>query len=132
VKKRILYSLIIVILFLLVIYVISGLTIRKTVNSIIADAILEYPGDNIEALMAYVRSENHNLKEKNRAIWALGQLGDARALPLLEELYTGKPCNHDRYLCQHEIKKAIKLCRGSFNITALLWRDDHSIGSKFR
>jgi len=60
--------------------------------------------------------------KRNHAIWALGQLGDKRALPSLEKLYTGEPCDHSKYVCQYELKKAIKLCRGGLNITAWTWR----------
>ena len=35
-----------------------------------------------------------------------------RALPILEKYHTGKECDHDQYLCQGELEKAIKLCKG--------------------
>ena len=41
----------------------------------------EFPGDEVEALIALLESEAHSLEEKNRAIWALGRLRDARAVP---------------------------------------------------
>lgn len=85
-------------------------------------ALLERPGDRALALMAYVESPRHTLRERNRAVWALGQLGDARALPLLEKHFTGRECEHGRALCQHELRKAIRLCRGATNISAFIWR----------
>ena len=85
-------------------------------------ALVEHPGDRVLALMSYVESPNHTLRERNRAVWALGQLGDARALPVLEEHVTGKDCEHDRLLCQYELRKAIRLCRGATNIAAFVWR----------
>jgi len=75
-------------------------------------AMQEFPGDRVEALMAYVQSERHTLAERNRAVWALGQLRDPRALPVLQKFYTGQPCQHDKFLCQYELKKAIALCTG--------------------
>ncbi|HSK09668.1 MAG TPA: hypothetical protein VK911_08830 [Vicinamibacterales bacterium] len=75
-------------------------------------AMREHPGDEVEALIAYVESDTHSLLERNRAVWALGQLRDRRALPVLEKHYTGEPCDHGRFLCQHELQKAIKLSRG--------------------
>jgi HEAT repeat protein len=84
--------------------------------------VREYPGDRIEALMTYVESKNHSLRQRNRSVWALGQIGDKRALPVLEKYRTGKPCDHDATLCQREVGKAIKLCRGSLNATAWLPR----------
>jgi len=75
-------------------------------------AMEQFPGDRVEALMALVQSERHTLAERNRAVWALGQLRDARALRVLEKYYTGEPCDHARFLCQHELKKAIALVKG--------------------
>lgn len=85
-------------------------------------ALLDAAGDRVLALMAYVESPKHTLRERNRAVWALGQLGDARALPVLETHFTGTDCEHDRALCQHELRKAIRLCRGATNIAAFGWR----------
>jgi hypothetical protein len=72
----------------------------------------EHPGDRVEALARYVEDERHSLHDRNRAVWALGQLRDARALPVLQKHYTGGKCQHDRFLCQSELKKAIDLCSG--------------------
>ena len=85
-------------------------------------ALAEQPGDRVSALIAYIDSPTHTLRERNRAIWALGQLGDARALPVLEKHFTDGPCDHSRALCQYELRKAIRLCRGGTNIPALIWR----------
>ena len=74
-------------------------------------AMREFPGDRVEALMALVQSEQHTLAQRNHAVWALGQLRDARALPVLQKYYTGQPCDHARYLCQSELKKAIRLLK---------------------
>jgi hypothetical protein len=85
-------------------------------------ALHDQQGDRVLALMAYVESPKHSLQARNRAVWALGQLGDARALPVLEKHVTGGECDHDRLLCQHELRKAIRLCRGATNISAWIWR----------
>jgi len=71
-----------------------------------------HPGDDVAALITYVQSDSHSLHDRNLAIWALGQARDERALPLLESCYTGKECNHEKDLCQKELKKAIDLCSG--------------------
>lgn len=34
------------------------------------------------------------------------------AVAVLERYYTGGPCEHDRYLCRYELKKAIDACAG--------------------
>jgi hypothetical protein len=100
----------------------SGWLIGSGVHAVGESALLEQPGDRVLALMAYVESPKHTLRERNRAIWALGQLGDARALPVLERHFTGRECDHGRELCQDELRKAIRLCRGATNVTAFVWR----------
>lgn len=85
-------------------------------------ALAERPGDRVSALIAYIESPTHTLRERNRAIWALGHLGDARALPVLEKHFTDRPCDHSRAPCQDELRKAIRLCRGGTNLPALIWR----------
>jgi HEAT repeat protein len=85
-------------------------------------AMAEYGGDRVEALMRYAEDSGHSLRERNRAIWALGQLGDRRALPVLRSHYSGGPCDHAAALCQRELDKAIELADGGFNATALVWR----------
>lgn len=83
----------------------------------------QYGGSCTIALMKYLQDEaGHSLEERNHAVWALGQLGDRDALPLLEHYYTGEECQHAIFLCQHELKKAIKLVDGGFNATAWMWR----------
>ena len=85
-------------------------------------ALAEHPGDRVPALIAYVESPTHSLRARDRAVWALGQVADARALPVLEKHLTGKACDHDRDLCQYELRKAIRLCRGTPNMLAFAWR----------
>jgi hypothetical protein len=108
----------------LIVALLSGTTwlIESGVHAATEAALLDRPGDPVPALMAYIESPTHTLRERNRAIWALGQLGDARALPVLEKHVTGGQCDHSRALCQHELRKAIQLCRGGTNVTAILWR----------
>ncbi|MGD9125248.1 MAG: hypothetical protein PVG60_09155 [Desulfarculaceae bacterium] len=70
-----------------------------------------HPGDDVAALMDFVASGDHSLKQRNRAVWALGRLCDRRALPLLQTHYNGQPCDHEKFLCQYELKKAIQNCK---------------------
>lgn len=85
-------------------------------------ALRDHPGDRVLALIAYVDSPHHSFRERNRAVWALGQLGDRRALPVLEKHFTGEACDHQRRLCQYELRKALELCRGGTNILGAIWR----------
>lgn len=83
----------------------------------------QYGGNCTAALMQYLQDESgHSLKERNQAIWALGQIGDRKALPLLKKYYTGEECRHDKFLCQYELKKAINLIESGFNATSFMWK----------
>ena len=77
----------------------------------LAQAAHAHRGDDVSALIAFVQASDHSLKDRNRAVWALGRLGDPRALAVLESYRTGQDCNHGQALCQHELEKAIKYCR---------------------
>ena len=122
IKKVLVYGTLICFVFLFIFYLWACFVIRWNVKEISAEATQQYPGDRVEALIAYVKSEDQSLRKRNLAVWALGQIGDKRALPVLNQFYTGGPCDHDHYLCQGELQKAIKLCEGSFNATAWLPR----------
>ena len=103
-------------------YVGSGYVIGRQVRDVVTAAQAVSPGDPVSALLSVVNSPDVLLPEKNKAVWALGQLGNPRALGTLEILFTGEECDHSSHLCQHELKKAIQLCRGEQNIGALVWR----------
>ena len=105
------------------------LSVELHLKKICGTATRKYPGDKVEALMKFVESKEygydaHRYRPNNHAFWALGQLGDKRALPFLRKLLTGEPCDHETNLCQGEIKEAIdKLEKGQFNLPKFLWRD---------
>ena len=105
-----------------------SLSVELGVKKICGMATRAHPGDKVEAVMMFVKSEEygydaHRYRANNHAFWALGQLGDKRALPFLRNLLTGQPCNHETNLCQGEIQEAIrKLERNGFNLPAFLWR----------
>jgi|GEM_PF-587041 len=92
------------------------------VNRTSTIAMKKFGGDRVTALTRLIEAPEITLNVKNDAVWALGQLGDERALPTLERYYHGGECNHDSTLCQYELKKALTKCRGGFNPTALTWR----------
>ena len=121
-RKVLLYGTLSGTAFLIVAFALICLSISSGVKDISAEATQQYPGDRVEALIAYVKSEDQSLRKRNLAVWALGQIGDEHALPVLNQFYTGGPCDHDHYLCQGELQKAIKLCKGSFNASAWLPR----------
>lgn len=82
-----------------------------------------YEGDCVEALIAYIEDEDNSYRSRNSAIWALGQIGDGRALPVLDSYYTGEIPDReslDETISQYELKKAINLTSEGFNITKLI------------
>jgi len=99
-----------------------SVSIGLGVRSIGETALRSFSGDRVLALMQLVESERHGMRERNRAIWALGQLGDPRALPLLRKHFTGGESDERTELSQYEMKKAIALCEGETNISAFVWR----------
>lgn len=85
----------------------------------------KYPGSCVEALISYLGDDSNDMRSRNTAVWALGQLGDKKALPLLNEYYVGIPEGKEplgKNISQYELKKAIKLIDGSLNLSAPFWR----------
>ena len=100
-----------------------GYGVKNTCNN----AQMQFEGDCVEALMQTVNADFATNVSKNSAIWALGQLGDNRALPLLESKYTGeipegKMGPWEEGISQYELQKAIKLLNNGWNISAFVWR----------
>lgn len=88
--------------------------IRESVqeNCVMAQQAHPHPGDDIAALTEFMNSNTHAFQDRNHAIWTLGRMSDAKALPALEAVYTGESCDHGKRLCQYELEKAIKRCGG--------------------
>lgn len=106
-------------------FVVCCTWIGYEVKSNCQDAKNKYGGDCVEALSATLNDESQSFATRNSAIWALGQLGDERALPTLQKFYTGyiperEPLNGT--ISQYELKKAINLTSGGPNLTAIFWR----------
>ena len=107
---------------LVALYLGASLMIGLGVNSTSRSAMAQFDGDRIEALIALVDCDNCSLEDRNHAIWALGQLKDKRALPILYKYRTGKPCNHSQQICQYEISKAIRWTEGNSYMLPQIWR----------
>jgi hypothetical protein len=60
------------------------------------------------------------LVAKNQVIWILGELRDSQALPVLQNLRAGEECDHERFVCQYELNKAIGKIEGGRE--PALWR----------
>lgn len=124
-KKNLLYILAICFSVFMLFFVICCTWIGYEVKEQCQRASRQYDGDCTSSLIALLQDEKQSYRSKNSAIWALGQLGDKRALPILEELYTGNIPDReplDKTISQYELKKAVNLARGGFNATAFFWR----------
>ena len=106
-------------------YLALCLSIGLGVHQAVSRAQSVFPGDPVSALVSVVTSAEAELSERNRAIWALGQLGAPAALPVLQSLLTGEQCDHNSKLCQHELEKAVKGCSGCRNIGVVIWRHEY-------
>ena len=84
-----------------------------TIRTVCAEVRVEHAGDRIEALVSHLNSAQVDLEEKTRAIWVLGELRDERAVPTLQSLHRSERCDHDRFVCQREIRKALRKISGS-------------------
>jgi hypothetical protein len=125
IKEKLFYIAAIGISIFLLFFFISCVWIGYDVKNMCQNAEREYSGDCVEALMTQLEDENRGFRARNDAIWALGQLGDRRALPVLQSYYTGKIPDKeplDKTISQYELKKAVNLTGGGFNISALIWR----------
>ncbi len=90
----------------------------------------KYNGDCVESLIAYLDDKENGFRSRNSAIWALGQLGDERALPVLKKYYIGynkEKINRSKELAQLELKRAIGYMEGNLNITKFFWNFESNI-----
>ncbi len=123
-KKILKYGVIIGFAGLLILFIIALHWTSSDVRATCKRAQQQFDGDPLETLVAYLESDSGSFKEKNHVIWALGGIGDKRALPALQKLYTGtpcpKPCDSSKYICQYGLEKAIRGCKG-FNVVRYVW-----------
>lgn len=114
------------ILFVIFVFFVTCTQIGFEVKRQCESAQGRYGGECVDALMSQVADES-NQYGKNSAIWALGQLGDKKALPFLEQYDTGEKLpdreNWDEGISQYELRKAIKLLKSGFNLSAFVWRE---------
>lgn len=94
--------------------------IRWTAYSYSNLAAERFSGDRVEALMQQVECISCTMQQRQDAVWALGQLGDRRAVKTLRAQLTGRPCNHGKELCQYELEKAIRNIERGIAIRARL------------
>ncbi len=86
--------------------------ITRDIDAISGQALTAYPGspDRVSALMSFLTDEEQPLADRDRAVWALGQYRNSRALPLLWSNMKEEECRHGAELCQRGLAKAVALC----------------------
>jgi hypothetical protein len=120
------YGILATLLLFIVFFIITFSSIYSGVKKTCLTAKKEFSGGCQSALVQYIESESHSIREKNTAIWALGQLADPRSVEFLVKLDAETPspeeCNHDKYPCNYEIQKAIKWSKNG-NWTSWMYRN---------
>lgn len=71
-----------------------------------------YPGDTVQALIAYLESSSHSPQDKNHMVWTLGELRDPRALPVLHRLLETLAGDEPGGMSRYEVDKAIRKIEG--------------------
>jgi hypothetical protein len=108
-----------------VLYGIGARLIFNGVQQYATEAQAVYGGDAAGALIALVEDENTPFEKRNSAIWALGQLGNERALPVLTKLDTDEvqnpPYDSTSYIVQYSVEKSIKQING-FSMVRWMYR----------
>lgn len=125
IKQNLLYLAAVGFSIFLLFFVITCVWIGHEAKSLCQNARWQYGGDCVEALITQLNDEHQGYRTRNHAVWALGQFGDSRALPVLEGYYTGNIPDReplDETISQYELKKAINLTNGGTNISAFIWR----------
>lgn len=79
-------------------------------------AAARFGGDRVSGLAELVACDPCSLRDRDMAVWALGELRDERALPVLKAHYTGGKCDHTVEPCQYELGKAIMKIEGTWNL----------------
>jgi hypothetical protein len=110
-----------------IIFLLLSLIIGSSVKIKCAIAQKTYGGDCVVALITMLGDTKQDFRSRNSAIWALGQLGDRRALNVPSVYYSGiipPKESLDTGISQYELKKAIHMVSGEFNVTSFIWRHD--------
>ncbi len=124
-KPTIIYIVVVGISVSLLLFFVACTWIGNDVKTQCQTAMQEYGGDCVESLSKTLKDESRNFRTRNLAAWALGQIGDPRALPILRELYTGNIPPREPFndvLSQYELKKAINLIESGINICSWAWK----------
>lgn len=97
-------------------------SIRSGLQRFSDDAVARFPGDRVDALVQMVECGACALKDRNHAVWALGQMAEERAILVLRKHFDGRPCTHTTRLCQYELRKAIRMIETRNERNGPVWR----------
>jgi len=67
----------------------DGLIIGSSVRLFSHKAQSQFPGNRVQALIALVKCQSCDRRDRNNAVWTLGQLDSPAALPVLESCASG-------------------------------------------
>jgi hypothetical protein len=114
----------ILVLALFTIVAVVELLIGSGVRTYSQKAQANFHGKRVEALIAMVECESCYLQDRNDAVWALGQLDDPRALPVLEKYSVGGKGYQPNSLSQDRLRIALRHLRheDSNRFESVLWR----------
>ena len=126
-KKLLILILLIIGLFIGAIVVVGTYSsIYKEVRINCQKAQKEFQRNCNNSLILLIQSENFSFREKNSAIWTLGQLADKKSLLFLSQLAKNIPaqerCSYDSQICGYEVEKAVKWCEKG-NLTSFMYKD---------
>ncbi len=111
-KPRFSTAISIMVITTLVIYALGCRMIYSSVKKYADEARAIYGGETVPALIALLEDESAPFEKRNSAIWALGQIGDKRALPVLKKYDTDEqqkpPYDSTKYIVQYSVEKAIR------------------------
>lgn len=69
----------------MLLFVVAYTVIGYQVKAHCSDAQQAYGGECVDALIDVLEDEEQPFAVRNSTVWALGQLGDKKALPVLEK-----------------------------------------------
>jgi hypothetical protein len=112
---------------ILIFFVLFGFSFYQIYSSVkekCLSATEEYEKGCVGSLIEVIKSDEHSFKEKNGAVWALGQIADKKALPFLKSLSETalyeEPCKLNESICGFEVQRAIKWCTKG-NVTSWMY-----------
>lgn len=99
----------------------DGLLIGSNLRQFSRNAQSQFPGNRVEALISLVKCQSCNRRDRDNAVWALGQLDDQRALPVLESCRGEESCG---LLDRETLQIALRHLRREDNnrSESFLWR----------